>query len=147
MREIDRIEKIRKILGDEYNLVALKGLEEVKYWVLYKKYRDPKMYFSEDNKAIMASDNNSLDELYDFAKKHHKINEHIILNLVNVVIALITLVLIVVNAAFIKSELLRGVFLGVDLSMWINVVVGYVIYKKNQRVDYLETIEYTKRDW
>ena len=147
MREIDRIEKIRKILGDEYNLAALKGLEEVKYWVLYKKYRDPKMYFSEDNKAIMASDNNSLDELYDFAKKHHKINEHIILNLVNVVIALITLVLIVVNAAFIKSELLRGVFLGVDLSMWINVVVGYVIYKKNQRVDYLETIEYTKRDW
>ena len=104
------------------------------------------MYFSEDNKAIMASDNNSLDELYDFAKKHHKINEHIILNLVNVVIALITLVLIVVNAIFIKSELLRGVFLGVDLSMWINVVVGYVIYKKNQRVDYLETIEYMKRD-
>ena len=147
MREIDRIEKIRKILGDEYNLAALKGLEEVKYWVLYKKYRDPKMYFSEDNKAIMASDNNSLDELYDFAKKHHKINEHIILNLVNVVIALITLVLVVVNAAFIKSELLRGVFLGVDLSMWINVVVGYVIYKKNQRVDYLETIEYMKRDW
>ena len=40
MREIDRIEKIRKILGDEYNLAALKGLEEVKYWVLYKKYRE-----------------------------------------------------------------------------------------------------------
>ena len=147
MREIDRIEKIRKILGDEYNLAALKGLEEVKYWVLYKKYRDPKMYFSEDNKAIMASDNNSLDELYDFAKKHHKINEHIILNLVNVVIALITLVLVVVNAAFIKSELLREILLGVDLLMWINVVVGHVIYKKNQRVDYLETIEYMKRDW
>ena len=147
MREIDRIEKIIKILGDEYHLSAFIGLEEVKYWVLYKKYRDPKMYFSEDNKAIMASDNNSLDELYDFAKKHHKINEHIILNLVNVVIALITLVLVVVNAIFIKSELLRGVFLGVDLSMWINVVVGYVIYKKNQRVDYLETIEYMRRDW
>ena len=30
--------------------------------------------------------------------------------------------------------------------MWINVVVGHVIYKKNQRVDYLETIEYMKRD-
>ena len=62
-------------------------------------------------------------------------------------IALITLVLVVVNAIFIKSELLRGVFLGVDLLMWINVVVGHVIYKKNQRVDYLETIEYMKRDW
>ena len=134
MREIDRIEKIRKILGDEYHLAALIGLKEVKYWALYKKYRDPKIYFSEDNKAIMASDNNSLDELYDFAKKHHKINEHIILNLVNVVIALITLVLVVVNAAFIKSELLRVILLGVDLLMWINVVVGHVIYKKNQRV-------------
>ena len=147
MREIERIEKIRKILGDEYHLSASIGLGEIKYWVLYKKYRDSKMYFSEDNKAIMASDNNSLDELYDFAKKHHKIDEHIVLNLVDVVIALITLVLVVVNAAFIKSELLRGVFLGVDLLMWINVVAGHIIYKKNQEVDFLETIEYIERDW
>lgn len=147
MREIERIEKIRKILGDEYHLSAFVGLEEVKYWVLYKKYRDSKIYYSEDNKAIMASDNNSLDELYDFAKKHHKIDEHIVLNLVDVVIALITLVLVVVNGFFIKSELLRGVFLGVDLLMWINVVVGHVIYKKNQKVDFLETIEYIERDW
>lgn len=147
MREIERIEKIRKILGDEYHLAASIGLGEIKYWVLYKKYRDPKMYFSEDNKAIMASDNNSLDELYDFAKKHHKIDEHIVLNLVDVVIALIILELVVVNGVFIKSELLRGVFLGVDLLMWINVVVGHVIYKKNQKVDFLETIEYIERDW
>lgn len=147
MKEIERIEKIRKILGDEYHLSAFVGLEEVKYWVLYKKYRDSKIYYSEDNKPIMASDNNSLDELYDFAKKHHKIDEHIVLNLVDVVIALITLVLVVVNGFFIKSELLRGVFLGVDLLMWINVVVGHIIYKKNQEVDFLETIEYIERDW
>ncbi len=147
MKEIERIEKIRKILGDEYHLSAFVGLEEVKYWVLYKKYRDSKIYYSEDNKPIMASDNNSLDELYDFAKKHHKIDEHIVLNLVDVVIALITLVLVVVNGFFIKSELLRGVFLGVDLLMWINVVVGHIIYKKNQKVDFLETIEYIERDW
>lgn len=127
--------EIRKLLGNEYHLSISynEGLENPR-WVLFRKYTDTKVYFSEDNEPIMSSEKNSINELYQYAKKHHKIDEHSFILKLNIIVAWVVLILMIINFLFFKNEIFRGLLLGIDLTIIFYSIVSHIIWEKNWKV-------------
>lgn len=138
--------EIRKLLGNRYHLYTSYriDLEEPEEWKLYKKYDDPLMYFSVLNQPIMTSKKNSFDELYEFAKKHHEIDEHHFMGLLNVIVAWFAMIIIIINI-FIQDETIRGFTFGIDFMIIIYGLVSLKIYKKNHKIKMLEQVENFKK--
>jgi len=129
----DREKKIRKLLGTKFHLFThyRADLEEPVEWALYRKYDDTKIFFSELNEAIMTSEKNTFDELYEFAKKHHEIDEHMFMSSLNVIIAWFTAIIVIINMIFFQNETLRGFLIGIDFMIIIYGMISHTIWNKN----------------
>lgn len=127
--------KIRKLLGNEYHLSIHYKSDMNNYrWVLFKKYDDTKIYFSEDNEPIMSSETNTIDELYEYAKKHHKIDEHFTILKSSIFVACINLFVIVINIIFFNNQFIRGFIWGVDFVIILNSIILHIIWEHNWKV-------------
>lgn len=134
--------KIRELLGDRFHLCISyeDGIDNPK-WSLFRNYDDSKVYFSNDNEVIMSSETNTIDELYEYAKKHHKIDEHLSISKLNVIVAWIGMIVMTINFIFFKNEALRGFVLGIDFMIIIHCVVSHNIWNKNWKVRMMELRE------
>ena len=133
--------KIRKLLGDKYHLsehILEDGSEE---WVLFKRYDEPKIYFSKDNTSIMSSETNTIEELYEFAKKHHEIDEHQTMGIVNIVVAWIALIILIINMFVFKNNSIRWFIVGINFCVIIYSFISHIIWNKNWKVKMLEIKE------
>ena len=136
--------KIRRLLGKDYHLCVyykyITPYDNIVQWKLYKHYDDIDVYFSNDNKPIMDSEHNTTDELLEFAKTHHKIDEHIVINLIRLILLHILFVLAIINI-FISKKELRYIILSNELILMIEIIVSNVIYNHNWRVMSKNVIE------
>lgn len=134
--------KIRKLLGNGYHLhISYENYLDNPEWILYRKYADSKVYFSKDNEAIMSSKTNTIADLYEYAKKHHQIDEHSIMNKLNTIIAWIVMVISIVNFIALNNKILGGFILGIDTMLILYTILSHIIWSKNWNVRMLELEE------
>lgn len=70
-KEIEKIIKIQNKLNKRnFHLGVETDLEEKTRWSLYLNFRDFDKYMSNDNRAIMESEIDSLDDLINYLEKH-----------------------------------------------------------------------------
>lgn len=138
--------KIRKLLGNEYHLYESISINGIK-WVLYKRYKDSKVYFSKDNEPIMSSDTHTLEQLKEYAKTHHKVDFGVIISKIYIIIATINLISMVLNSFIIKSKFINGLNNGISLIIIISCLVDYYVLNKNYKVDHLENIEMFRKEF
>lgn len=137
--------EIRKLLGNDYHLSIEMKDGEIMQWVLFKNYKDSAVYFSEDNKAIMRSGINTEEELYEFAKKHHRLDFQKVNSKVRLVLLLGFLVLSLVNAIFVHNTTISTFILSCDLILIIWSVADFHCYNHNWKIDMLELEESFER--
>lgn len=141
---MEKMNEIRELLGNNYHLCE--DFSSISHeWKLFRKYDDPVVYYSADNKAIMTSEENTIDELYDFAKTHHRINEHRQMGKMTIHIATIICIVCLINVFFFQSKLIHGFVLGVDVILFVYSFVSHNIYCKNLDIDLLESYEMYKK--
>lgn len=139
---MDKLEsKIRELLGNEYHLsTEYKGEKEPIRWVLYRRYKDTDIYFSEDNKPIMSSDTHSMVELYKYAKSHQRVDGIMKTRWVICVILFINAILSFSNIYF-NSKIIRTIVLVNDFDFLLIYAVLFYFWHKNNKVDMLELKE------
>lgn len=130
--------KIRRLLGNEYHLYTsikfVNSTDHITEWKLFKKYNDSKVYFSKDNKPIMDSKHNTEKELLEFAKIHHKIDEHRAMGISRIIILWLVCILSIINI-FISKKEIRYVCLTIDLVLVLETIISYIIWEHNWEVD------------
>lgn len=136
---MDKYSKIRKLLGKDYHLSITCNFDGPDNWVLYKKYNDPKIYFSENNEPIMTSKKNTLEELLAFAKQHHKIDEHFAMSYFRIVVLSLILVLAIVNC-FINNSIARTIIYTTNTLLLIETFISNKIWNKNFEIEKKETL-------
>lgn len=104
------MKEIRRLLGEDYHLSETIGGDYFNdvptEWHLYKKYADLDVYYSDDNKEIMSSKTHTMEDLYKFAKTHHKIDGVSVSKCILSVCLLINCILAWVNVV-INSPVIR----------------------------------------
>lgn len=147
--EVMKLEKkIRELLGNDYHLnVAYDENLEIKEWHLHRKYNDANVYFSDDNKEIMSSENYTLEDLYGFAKKHHKIAIVPTYNKIIIFVILGLFILSLINAILWKNSMLSYFIIGFDIAIIFVDILLFILDDKNFNVDMLELHEYFERDF
>lgn len=132
--------KVRKLLGDNYHL-KMEYKDKKVSWLLFRKYDDPKIYFSKDNRPIMTSETNTYKELLEYAKKHKKYNLGRILLVQFMVVNSFLLILSIINI-FIKNIGIRYFLLGANFITLLTLLTITIINKKNFNVIVNEHNEY-----
>lgn len=136
--------KIRRLLRYDYHLCVyykfITPYDTIVQWKLYKNYDDIDIYFSNDNKPIMDSEHNTEKELLEFAKTHHKIDEHKAVNLIRLILLYILFILAIINI-FISKKELRYIILSNELVLMIETIVSNAIYNHNWKVKMKNVIE------
>ena len=70
--EIEKLIKIQGIINrDKYHLYINTDLEQKAKWSLYQMFAEFDKYISEDNKAILDSDIDSIEDLINYLEKHN----------------------------------------------------------------------------
>lgn len=138
--------KIRKLLGNEYHLYEKISINGIK-WILYRRYKDSKVYFSDDNEPIMSSDTHTLEQLKEYAKTHHKVDFGVVIAKIYIIIAIINLICVVLNSFIIKSKFINGLNNGISLIIMISCLVDYYVLNKNYKVEHLENIEMFRKEF
>lgn len=138
-------DKIRNLLGNKYHLCIKIGENfEVNEWHLFRRYDDTKVYFSEDNVEIMSSEANTLEELKEFAKKHHQIDEHTFMSYLYMLITWVAFAILMVNTVTWKSNIVRIVIITMDLTCLLLDIIAHCIWRKNWNVRMYELKENLK---
>ena len=142
LETIKKEHEIRKLLGNRYHLhVVFSPKGEDIEWQLFKRYENgDNIYYSSDNKPLMTSETHSLDELYEFAKKHHKVDLYRESFKVKQTMLIILLILGIVNI-FLSIDEISIITLTGDLIIIISMTADYLFWEKNWRVDMLELRE------
>ena len=127
--------KIRRLLGDNYHLNTTWDVENecVKEWKLFKNYENQDLYFSEFNEAIMTSEDSTEKDLLKFARKNYVYDFERLHIRKGVCISYALLILCIVNA-FIKSDLIRGIWLGMMIYLWIDLLIDWIFSGHNYRI-------------
>lgn len=69
--EIEKLIKIQGIINrDKYHLYINTDLEQKATWSLYQMFAEFDKYISRDNKAILDSDIDSIEDLINYLEKH-----------------------------------------------------------------------------
>ncbi len=132
-----KMRKIRKLLGEDYHICETLDIENGNSWVLYSTCNNNSIsYFSKYNKPIMTSEKNTLDELYAFAKRHHKLNGYLV-SFVLLIYAWFVFILSILNV-FICSKLVNGFVLGSCVGVLLYSIVEGIISEHNLKVKKLE---------
>lgn len=135
---MDKYSKIRKLLGKDYHLSITCNFEGPDEWLLFKKYNDPKIYFSENNEPIMTSKKNTIEELLAFAKQHHKIDEHFTMSYFRIVVLSLVFVLAIVNC-FINNSIVRTIIYTTNTLLLIETFISNKIWDKNFEIEKRES--------
>lgn len=135
--------QIRKLLGDYYHLgIEYKDNNIIK-WSLYKKYKDLNIYFSKENQPIMTSENNTEEELFEFAKLHHRKDYNKqgskIIRISLIVVLVISIINIFFNGKFTQFVLVSVLW----LIIWM--ISNNNVFNTNWKVDMLELKERWER--
>lgn len=130
--------EIRKLLGKDYHLSIETDGRELK-WILFKNYKDTDVYLSKDNKPIMSSEENTEEELYEFAKKHHRLDYREVEDRAIRISLICVFILSIINI-FIDGVLLEFVLIS-DFWLLIWMFVNHKIFINNWKVDTLELHE------
>lgn len=140
------INKIRKMLGTRYHLSVERGIglekeTEITQWMLFRNYEngDP-IYWSDDNKPIMRSEENTIEELYDFAKSHKRIDPIRTILKFNFFVLLIVCIIAFVNI-YLSSAFLRGVVITTGIIVLSIDGILHYISNKNFKIDNRELTE------
>lgn len=128
--------KIRRLLGVNYHLSTTWDAENecVKEWKLFKNYENQDLYFSEFNEAIMTSEDSTEKDLLKFAKKNHVYDFERLHTGKGVCISYVLLILCIVNA-FIKSDLILGIWLGATIYLWIDLILNWIVGEHNFKIE------------
>ena len=141
------IRKIRKLLGNRFHLcVKYDDNVEPSEWHLFRRYGDAKVYFSKDNGEIMSSETNTLEDLMEFAKRHHKIDEHLVVSKLIMYMLWLAFVICVLNVFLWDSNYVRvGVIVTDIIGIFITLSM-YFIWNKNWKVDMYDLDENYKEN-
>lgn len=141
---MNKEKEIRKLIGDRYHLYVGYSPDKTE-WKLFKKYENgDSIYYSDDNKAIMTSETHTEEDLYKFAKSHHKIDFYKSnCKLRNVLLAMV--VIISITNIFIGLRTLNIIVLTADFILLTQMTCDYFIWDKNWKVDMLELKENFER--
>lgn len=142
--------QIRRLLGSNYHLSISYSYncnkEEVTSWRLYRVYDDSCVYFSKDNKVIMSSENNTEEELLDFAKTHHKYDCSMIFATYRVIICWLVNILMFANIlCFNLNKIITFACLSVDFYIITECFISFIILEHNIKARRLELTESLKR--
>ena len=129
---------VRRLLGRYYHLCEHYGNGN-DYWVLYRNYRDPKVYYSKDNKPIMTSTKNTRKELEEFALKHHKIDSEYALNYI--LTFMLTIVLFIASILQLFNIDIGLYVLVVLITILLIYIINNFIIIHNREVDFRELSE------
>jgi len=138
-----KLYKAKKMLGDRFH-ICVEHTPEKDNWYLFRKYIDTRVYYSNDNKEIMNSEKNTIDELYDFAKKHNKIDGNYKTRKFIFIMCVLNLILSIVNI-FIKNKVITTIVLVNDFDFILIYFVLFHYWNKNWEVDMLELKEEHER--
>lgn len=111
---------------------------------MFKKYDDPDVYFSNDNKEIMNSDKHTKEDLLEYAKKHHKIDVSKTFHRISTIVISIILVLSLINV-FINSYTLRIFILTSDLYLLSTSIILMFIDEHNFNIKMEKYKEISKK--
>lgn len=130
--------KIRRLLGNDYHLnteecFSSDGDTLYTKWKLFRKYNDNKLYFSDDNKAIMTSDNNTEEELLNFAKEHHKYDYVCIHENFRLIVSFIVATFLLANVG-INNSYIRAIGLSLDAYVLIDCFISFIVMDHNEKV-------------
>ena len=75
----------------------------------------------------MTSESNTIDDLYEFAKKHHKIDVTKSILMVNTIICFVSMIVLALNIIFFNNDFIRYFILGIDIAIIIIDIVNYVL--------------------
>lgn len=134
--------KVRKLLGDNYHL-KMEYKDKKVSWVLFRKYDDPKIYFSKDNRPIMTSETNTYEELLEYAKKHRKYNLERILSVQFMVSSSLLLIISIINI-FINNIGIRYFLLGANFITLLTLLTISIISRRNFNVISNKYLEWLK---
>lgn len=148
MLTVEQESQIRKMIDNRFHICTKCNFETHLYeWVLFRRYVDSRVYMSNDNVAIMSSETNTYEELYDFLKKHHKIDEHFVIGKARILLALLALITTIINIIFIKSDSIKWFIYGIEFVIISGCLLSNYVWNKNWEVDNLEILENAKRVW
>lgn len=145
IKDMNKYNKIRKLLGKDYHLSITCNFDGPDKWFLYKKYNDPKVYFSNDNEPIMTSEENNIEDLLVFAKQHHKIDEHFVMSYFRTSVLFAMFVLATINC-FINNSIVRTIIYTVGILLLIECLISSKIWNKNFEIEKKEMLTNLFRD-
>lgn len=143
--ELKKLNELRKYTEDKYLLCVSEDLEKNE-WTLHRRYMDQDVYFSKDNKPIMTSETNTVEELEKYLKEHYEPSFWDVVNKASLyIMASLWILYIAVLIIFKKSTYFSGFLLG---GLVINLVYLVISARLNQRhydVVFLELKEESDR--
>ena len=144
----DKMYEIRRLLGDRFHLCEeISFGEDICKWSLFYKYDDLKVYFSPDNKKVMSSETNTIDELYEFAKNHYKMNIFSVLCKSLFAMTTALCVVSIINFLFIGSHFISGYLIGADVIIFFVMTLTHLVHKQNHKLRMRELFEFWRRNY
>lgn len=129
--------EIRRMLGENYHLSTEYGCYDDDYkiikWVLFEKFDNPKVYFSDDNKAIMSSDTHTWEELEKFAKENRNYDFRDVMKTI-VIIEEVLCGINIVGILLCFNNFVKGFIIGSIISIVFIDLIIFIMQDHNHKV-------------
>ncbi len=143
--ELKKLDELRKYTKDKYHFCVSTNLEKNE-WQLYRRYIDQDVYFSQDNKAIMTSETNTIEELEKYLKEHYEPSFWDVVNKASLyIMAVLWVLYIAVLIIFKKSTYFSGFLLGGLVINLVYLVISAKLMQRHYDVVFLELVEESNR--
>lgn len=144
-KELKKLDELRKYTKDKYHFCVSTNLEKNE-WQLYRRYIDQDAYFSQDNKAIMTSETNTIEELEKYLKEHYEPSFWDVVNKASLyIMAVLWVLYIAVLIIFKKSTYFSGFLLGGLVINLVYLVISAKLMQRHYDVVFLELVEESNR--
>ena len=144
-KELKKLDELRKYTKDKYHFCVSTNLEKNE-WQLYRRYIDQDVYFSQDNKAIMTSETNTIEELEKYLKEHYEPSFWDVVNKASLyIMAVLWVLYIAVLIIFKKSTYFSGFLLGGLVINLVYLVISAKLMQRHYDVVFLELVEESNR--
>lgn len=139
--QFKKLSNLRKYTKDKYHLGIEDDTKNIT-WSLYRNYIDQDVFMSEDNKAIMTSKTNTIEELEKYLKEHYEKDFLKVFTKTSLFI-MITLWLsyIVILPICKRSDYFAGFLLGGLVINWIYLMISYLLDQQHYDVLLKELLE------
>ena len=139
--EFNKLNELRKYTKDKYLLCVSDYVEKIE-WALHRRSVDQDVYFSKDNKPIMTSETNTVEELEDYLKKHYEPSFSEVVNKSSLyIMAILWILYIVVLIIFKKSTYFSGFLLGGLVINIVYLIISARLDQKHYDIVFLELVE------